>query len=1299
MSMGQQLYNLLKHCTARIFVPGTPEVKEEKDEGGSGFFVAPGLLLTCRHVVKFAESSPEKIKVFWNREPGQAPNEKIDVDADWNTKPYKVREVIIKGAADLALLRVEIDADHPCVWLTKEEAPPGTKLYSFGYPVRNLEVLHKPTPARQASIRKVHISASSASMRDPAGEPANYLLEGKTGDAIGLLKFKDQRVIRGQSGSPLLDENTGYVCAVIIRAVGGAEELGGLAISAATVLQVFPEIETLQQLFHRKDQRWMDCLWEDTALTKEDPRLQLLQKVRVFRIKQFFEEHLGPIAYIPLGLSEFPEAIENPLRLPKQEADQAERMLRLNTTITQVYAQSIDSSLLILGEPGGGKTTMLLELTRNLLDRARLNNSHPIPVVFNLSSWTTRHPSFADWLIEELHHTYDISPTQGKSWIESNKVLPLLDGLDEVRQNTLTACVKAINTYRQEHGFLPTVVSSNRDAYLSQLARPQSARLQMRSAVVVQPLTTEQIDECLESAGPQLERLRRARLKDSVMQELLTRPLMLNILMAIFRDMPPDEDLLTSGSSERQTQQIFAKYVQRMLKDHIANSRYTAAQAIHWLSYLAKQLYREGPKELFSVENLQPGWLRNANNFLYHLYNWCIGLIYGLAFGLPIILVGGQLVVGGQPSSLPLGIFIWLVFGFVCGILYPIRSMRIRPAEAITWSWKDFRPGFVLGFVLGFVPGTILGTILSTSMGWPEGLSLVNGLLYYLETVGIHVGIILGIILGTIFGLFRGLFPKQLIVRENLLPNSGTRRSMKNGVIFGLLLCPAVMMVVAFVFWRLAEYNATGALEQTLVIGLIIGLYVGLIFALFKGLGAFVQHYLLRFFLWSTNCLPWNLVHFLDEAARRHLLSKVGGNYIFWHASLFQYFVTFNELASTTPKKASIFHGKPRLSLMGQLFTGPLPDTVSRIRLAWQITLRVLLALLIIGTAGLALGFWKPAQPSSSYPPEPVTPTSPVVTVESSPRVIINSTGLLLPGTLTEFSSLSSGDVGGMVIGPDGNLWFTNNPGDYASGRSLIGLITPSGKITEFALTDDMPNEITTGPDGNLWFTENYHIGRITPSGKITEFALPTEGEAYGITKGPDGNLWFAEMGVDKIGRITPTGNITEFTLPTNPDTNGSEPEGITTGPGGNLWFTESNASTIGRITPTGKITEFVLPTAQSAPVEITAGPDGNLWFTESGAGKIGRITPAGKITEFVLSTLPLEITAGPDGNLWFTDSYQLGRITPSGKITEFTLPSTTTASTTISLGYLVFGPKGRLWFSDKTEDAIGYITSTQFNA
>ena len=41
-------------------------------------------------------------------------------------------------------------------------------------------------------------------------------------------------------------------------------------------------------------------------------------------------------------------------------------------------------SLLILGAPGSGKTTMLLELTRQLLERARKNDDQPIPIVFNL---------------------------------------------------------------------------------------------------------------------------------------------------------------------------------------------------------------------------------------------------------------------------------------------------------------------------------------------------------------------------------------------------------------------------------------------------------------------------------------------------------------------------------------------------------------------------------------------------------------------------------------------------------------------------------------------------------------------------------------------------------------------------------------------------------------------------------------------------------------------------------------------------------------------------------------------------
>src|SRR5438552_3158673 len=91
--------------------------------------------------------------------------------------------------------------------------------------------------------------------------------------------------------------------------------------------------------------------------------------------------------------------------------------------------------------------------------------------------------------------------------------------------------------------------------------------------------------------------------------------------------------------------------------------------------------------------------------------------------------------------------------------------------------------------------------------------------------------------------------------------------------------------------------------------------------------------------------------------------------------------------------------------------------------------------------------------------------------------------------------------------------------------------------ITEF----ELPNPgsglggILVGPDGNLWFNEynSNQIGRITPSGEITEFALiPGSGPHY-MTIGPDANIWFAAADGNRIGRITPDGDVTQFDLPT----------------------------------------------------------------------------------------------------------------------------------------------------------------------
>jgi len=67
--------------------------------------------------------------------------------------------------------------------------------------------------------------------------------------------------------------------------------------------------------------------------------------------------------------------------------------------------------------------------------------------------------------------------------------------------------------------------------------------------------------------------------------------------------------------------------------------------------------------------------------------------------------------------------------------------------------------------------------------------------------------------------------------------------------------------------------------------GLIFGLAFGIIGGR-TGLTAFLQHFVLRIFLWRLNLLPWKLVAFLDESTERLLLRRVGGSYIFVHRLL-----------------------------------------------------------------------------------------------------------------------------------------------------------------------------------------------------------------------------------------------------------------------------------------------------------------------------------------------------------------------------------------------------------------------------
>src|SRR2546428_3512139 len=143
---------------------------------------------------------------------------------------------------------------------------------------------------------------------------------------------------------------------------------------------------------------------------------------------------------------------------------------------------------------------------------------------------------------------------------------------------------------------------------------------------------------------------------------------------------------------------------------------------------------------------------------------------------------------------------------------------------------------------------------------------------------------------------------------------------------------------------------------------------------------------------------------------------------------------------------------------------------------------------------------------------------------------------------------------------------------------------------------------IVAGPDGNIWFLDSghYKVGRLTAVGAVTEFNLPANvGGPVGITVGPDGNLWITTAALgqgrpDWILRMSFDGKVTPFQAGVGDGVSGTSPQRITTGPDGNLWFTEAFSNRIGRMTPAGTLTEFPLPMARSNPRAIVAGPHGN---------------------------------------------------------------------------------------------------------
>ncbi|MBZ5689785.1 MAG: trypsin-like peptidase domain-containing protein [Acidobacteriia bacterium] len=208
------LLHWLEQCTVRL---------RRGPYTGTGFFVAPGLIATCAHVLQLPRAEGQPIEVF-----GQ------DFELVGNLRQIFPEPCPIGENAtvfpDVALVTVE-PVQAPCV-LLGNEFEIHDKLYVWGYP-----------PERPGGDSLIPVCEGSS--RYKPGSPSHH-----------LIKMTNAQVLGGFSGAPVLNLRTGTVCGMVKRTKDPTQDIGGMAVRTELILQLLPNLIEEQRKYHYQNAQW-----------------------------------------------------------------------------------------------------------------------------------------------------------------------------------------------------------------------------------------------------------------------------------------------------------------------------------------------------------------------------------------------------------------------------------------------------------------------------------------------------------------------------------------------------------------------------------------------------------------------------------------------------------------------------------------------------------------------------------------------------------------------------------------------------------------------------------------------------------------------------------------------------------------------------------------------------------------------------------------------------------------------------------------------------------------------------------
>lgn len=385
-----------------------------------------------------------------------------------------------------------------------------------------------------------------------------------------------------------------------------------------------------------------------------------------------------------------------------------------------------DHRLVIVGDPGSGKTVAALNLVLDLLDqRVGLERDHlPVPVRLNASSWDPDSTSFGEWLARQIAQDYSLRPRVARELVETDRILPVLDGLDEMDSDSRepARARAALDQLNEVHWLgRPIVVTARADAYRKISELHGESGLHEASVIALQALTAQQVTDHLKdwhdvNGGQKWASLTNKLEADpgGIFAQSLRTPWMLGLTMQFLRHARRDEvaRLTEATSTVAIEDTLFSALIPSAVaaqpRDAHRQQKYAGGEVSAWMRSLARH-FTPGRSQLAGNDFALDQIWNLAGRQRCRLLHAFVAAVAAFGAVLTLFVVPGV----GAGTDIGAAVRNGIAVGTLCALAFGIRGYWPSEIKSRKALWRTYKPGGAKRWIRASIAGVITGLVVS----------------------------------------------------------------------------------------------------------------------------------------------------------------------------------------------------------------------------------------------------------------------------------------------------------------------------------------------------------------------------------------------------------------------------------------------------------------------------------------------------------------------------------------------------------------------------------------------------------